>query len=476
MRTVLPILLFFLLTLKSYAQERLGISNSNYYSTASIHLNPSSSVDSRTYMQLHLAGFNLYAKTNFAYLPSFNIKQIINPPEPIRIEGNSKNYLYVNGSVEALSFVMSKRTYGVGFFIRARTVLDMRRVSYELASALLNGQGLSPQGSQDLLGQNLKNAKFSQMSWAEYGINVGKIIKRQQDILVSVGANLKYLTGINIMYANIIEFNSYNDGNGSFGVSSLNAKILRNESKWNSGKGFGTDIGITYKIMEGYVDKYYANSKLSNCNYVDYKLKIGISLRDLGFVRFKGANTDTRVTGSGYFDPFRSDTAFVDAIEYNFQNTTVEGKPILASLPTALSGQVDYNFDNSIYLNFTLVKNLVPTRITGVQSPDLLSICPRVEFKQFEFALPLTFQKFIYPQLGFGLRYRSFVVGMDNMFPLFTTRDTYGVNIYASLAISLFRNPACNTKSMSVNKCPSYRKTGKNKVKRRKNFSSGKKR
>jgi len=34
------------------AQEKLGISNSNYSSTNSIFLNPSSSVDSRTYMQL----------------------------------------------------------------------------------------------------------------------------------------------------------------------------------------------------------------------------------------------------------------------------------------------------------------------------------------------------------------------------------------------------------------------------------------
>jgi len=129
---------------------------------------------------------------------------------------------------------------------------------------------------------------------------------------------------------------------------------------------------------------------------------------------------------------------------------------------------VDYNFDNSIYLNFTLIKNLVPTKITGVQSPDLLSICPRVEFRQFEFALPLTFQKFIHPMLGFGIRYRSFVVGMDNMFPLFMKRNTFGFNAYASLAISIFRNPACNTRSASVSDCPKYGKPGKNKVKRKK--------
>jgi len=419
-------------------------------------------------MQFHVVGLKIFAKTNVAYLPAFNIQQDVNPPEHVRITGGGKKYLYANGSVEGPSFVISKRTYGAGFFVRARTVVYMRRVSYDLATVLLNGQGFASAQNRNLLGQDFRNAKFSQMSWVEYGVNFAKMIKRKQDVLITVGGNLKYLTGINIMYANLINFDSYNNDNGSFGVNDLDAKILKNDSRWKAGRGIGLDLGITYKIMEGYVDKYYANSKQSNCTYVDYKCKIGLSLRDAGFVRFKGGTTSTRVSGSGYFDPYGSDTSFFNAVQYNFKNTTVYEKPILASLPTNLTGQVDYNFDNSIYLNFTLIKNLVPTKITGVQSPDLLSICPRVEFRQFEFALPLTFQKFIHPMLGFGIRYRSFVVGMDNMFPLFMKRNTFGFNAYASLAISIFRNPACNTRSASVSDCPKYGKPGKNKVKRKK--------
>jgi len=458
------------------AQERLGITNSNYYCTAGIHLNPTASVDARTYMQLHLAGANFYIKTNFAYLPDFSIRQIRNIPEPLRTEGGSKKYLYLNASIEGPSFVMSKRTYGVGFFTRVRMVMDMRRVSYELASALLNGQAFVSAENRDLLGQNFKNAKFSSLSWAEYGVNFGKMIRRKKDIIISVAGNLKYLTGINIMYANILEFNSYNDGNGAFGVSSLNAKVLRNQLQWKSGRGLGMDLGITYKIMEGYVDKYYANSRMSNCDYVDYKCKVGLSLRDAGYVRFKGAgNTDTRVVGSGHFDPSRIDTAFVEAIEYNFKNTTVTGKPILACLPTALTGQFDYNFDNSVYLNFTVVKNLVPTRITGVQSPDLLSVCPRFEVLPLEIAMPLTLQKFRYPQLGLALRLRSLVVGMDNIFPLFMKTDTYGFNLYFSIAVTIFRNPACAGKRISVSDCSPF-KSGKNKIKKKKNTMSNRKR
>jgi hypothetical protein len=114
----------------------------------------------------------------------------------------------------------------------------------------------------------------------------------------------------------------------------------------------------------------------------------------------------------------------------------------------------------------------VPNRITGVQSPDLLSVCPRIEFRQFELAVPFALQKFIYPQVGLGLRFRSFVVGTDNILPFIVTRDTYGANIYFSLAISIFRNKACDVKGSSVSDCPSYKKKGKNRPKKRKSFSS----
>lgn len=475
MKSTQLFILFCVAGFMSVAQERLGIANSNYFSTTSIHLNPSSSVDCRTYMQLNLAGVNAFAKTNFAYLPAFNVAQIINPPQIIRSTTERKSFLYAVGSVEGPTYIFSHRTYGIGFFTRVRGVADMRRVSYELASVLLNGNGIGSPDNRDLMGQSFRNAKFSSMSWAEFGVNFGKMIRRSRDELFILGGNLKYLSGINIMYANIIRFDSYNNDNGSFGVTDLNTKVVRNNSQFNSGRGFGLDIGITFKKMSDYVEKYYSNSKLSNCRYVDYKYKIGIALRDAGYIRFKGpTNKLTRSSGAGEYDPTRG-APFIDALQYNFSSSTTEGEPILASLPTALTGQFDYNFDNNIYLNFTAIKNLVPNRVTGVQSPDLISICPRVEFKKFEFGLPLTFQKFIHPQIGFGIRYRSFVIGVDNMIPLFIRRDTYGLNFYCSLAYSIFTNPVCGTRNSSVNNCPSWRKSKKDRPKRRKSFSPKKK-
>src|ERR1035437_4165000 len=65
------ILLLYFLPLS--AQEKLGIANSNYSSTNSIFLNPSSSVDSRTFVQANLLGLNIYGMNNAAYLPLFSV-------------------------------------------------------------------------------------------------------------------------------------------------------------------------------------------------------------------------------------------------------------------------------------------------------------------------------------------------------------------------------------------------------------------
>lgn len=145
MKSIYLFFLFFVSGLTLIAQERLGIANSNYFSVASIHLNPSSSVDCRTYMQLNLAGVNAYAKTNFAYLPSFNVAQAVDPPGFVRSTSDRKKFLYAIGSIEGPTYIFSHRTYGLGFFTRLRGVADMRRISYELASELLNGTAMGVQ-------------------------------------------------------------------------------------------------------------------------------------------------------------------------------------------------------------------------------------------------------------------------------------------------------------------------------------------
>lgn len=450
MRNPTVCILLFLFTLSLSAQEKLGISNSNYSSTNSIFLNPSSTVDSRTYMQLNLVGLNAYAMTNMVYLPDFTVWKAVSDGvgAPVVSPLNFKKFLLLAASVEAPAFVISKRNYGAGIFVRGRSVGELKRVPYQVTDMFVDLD--SEPNIVYPMNVDLKNLRVSNMSWAEVGLNFGWMIKKRKNDLVSLGGNLKYLIGANVAYANIRELKGVVE-DSSISVEKFNSKIRYNEAGWNTGRGFGLDIGITYKKMLGLIDAYYANSKQSNCKYVDYKYKIGVSLRDVGAIRFNNATTRTEASGSGFFSTYANRT-YEDQLRLNFRSST-NNNAILAALPTALSVQFDYNFENHIYLNATAIKNLVPNRVIGVQGSNLFSVAPRVEFKNFEVAMPLTFQKFMYPQLGFAFRVRSFVVGMDNVFPLFLPKKTYGLNVYFNLGWSLFRNPVCRKHVKRVDDC-----------------------
>jgi len=120
---------------------------------------------------------------NMGYIPGFSLWSVIKTGgvQDFKIGGfnNFKKFLSVVVSVEGPAFVISKRNYGAGFFVRARSVGEIKRVPFELANFLLN-----PDTTQNInypVKMNLKNARFSNMSWVEYGLNFGMMNKKRKD-------------------------------------------------------------------------------------------------------------------------------------------------------------------------------------------------------------------------------------------------------------------------------------------------------
>jgi hypothetical protein len=209
------------------------------------------------------------------------------------------------------------------------------------------------------------------------------------------------------------------------------------------------DLGITYRKAlrsDTEYEGYYAHSKKSNCECLDYLYKAGLSLLDLGYLKFDSQTMKGSMDGNLYVPNYHKAGPADSLIRANFKTSITNNAPVMATLPTALSAQLDMNMSHHIYLNVTAVKSVIPAVLTGVQRANLLSVAPRYETKWIEVAMPLTFHRFIYPQLGFAFRFRTFVLGFDNMFPLFLSKNTYGLNVYFNLGISMFRGPDCKEK------------------------------
>ena len=434
----------------AFSQEKLGIANSNYSSTNSIFLNPSSSVDSRTFIQLNLIGLNAYAYTNQAYLPKFSVWR--KAEQPVIITNKTKKFFYGNFSLDAPALIVSNRRIGFGFFVRGCAEIDIRNLPYELTNILLQQKidTVVPKYAE----LNLRNVKISEMAWAEYGVNFGMMTKKRNGLLITAGGNLKYLTGINLFYANLGRLNGYIK-DSLIDIKQLKGKIRIAQPGWRVGKGYGLDLGIIYrKALKSDVEYegYYVNSPKSNCEHIDYLFKAGLSLLDLGYIKFNQQTYKGSIDGNIYVPNYHKVTNTDSLLRANFDTVSRKNEPITATLPTALSAQLDMNMSHHIYLNVTAIKSVIPARLTGVQRANLLSIAPRYERRIFEVAMPLTFHRFIYPQLGLAFRIRTFVLGFDNIFPFIFAKNTYGLNVYFNLGISLFRNPDCREKHHKVKK------------------------
>src|SRR6187399_2522710 len=86
------VLFLMLLILHSNAQEKQGIANSNYSPINSAFLNPSSTADNRTYIQINIVGLHSYVHSNLLYLPDFRLWDFAFG-EPLRDRSENKKHL-----------------------------------------------------------------------------------------------------------------------------------------------------------------------------------------------------------------------------------------------------------------------------------------------------------------------------------------------------------------------------------------------
>jgi hypothetical protein len=441
-------LLIFSMRLSS--QDKPGISNSNHSPSNSVFLNASSTADSRVYMQANLVGLNVFVINNMSYLPQFSIwewRKTREVPRPLINENKLPSFFYAYAEVLGPAFYISYKNFGAGLFTRARSILAVNRLPHQLTSLLMMQDPVGP----NQLDIDLTNARFVNMSWAEYGGNFSYIFHKRNNVMMVAGANVKYLTGINLAYGLVNNLQgNYNDT--VIDVQDLTGRVSYNTPSWNSGSGAAIDLGFTYKHMLSGIETYFPNSTRSNCKKMDYLWKLGVSLRDVGFIRFTKNVSSADFSGSGYFYTDRNDVSYRPKLETTM-NTVIKNDPVTAFMPAALAAQLDYNLGYPFYLNLSASKNLLPKTFTGAPGPDYITLTPRFETSQIEVSLPLSLQHFIRPQIGIAFRIRSLVVGVDNLVPLIVMANTFGVGVYFSLGITLFRNPACRTCSRSVDGC-----------------------
>ena len=451
------------------AQEMLGIVNSSYAGITGTMINPAVTVTSPYYLDINILAVDVFVENNYVYLAKeeYLFSRFFSKNPEFPTHGTDNNMIaydyynkkdkkaYANVRVLGPSFALTFGKHSFGLVTGARAVMSAKNIPYELAKFGFEQFEYIPQFDINYIdNRNIYNA---QLAWAEIGFNYSYVFKQQGLDYWAAGLTVKNLQGYGGAYVNtetadyvMLEHDTLivHSLTGEAGYS-LPIDYVTNEldrSPLFRGKGIGFDLGIIYEKKKRSSQNTYFN-KLCAQNYVPYHYKIGVSLLDIGRVRFK-ENAEVLV-----FDDVSTYWPGISRVEYsNMHNLTellsnqfygnpteiIQGNEIKIALPTAISIQADVNYRNNWFVNGTLVYPIQLSK-TGLIRPVLFAITPRYQTNFFEASLPLSLYDWTKPRIGLSARFGGFYIGTEKLSAYFHYTDFTGIDFYMGIKVSLFK-------------------------------------
>lgn len=477
----------------SFSQNYLGVINSNYAGVMGTDLQPASFVDGRFVVDINLGSstFNFYTNAmSFDtkgmpawWTKSFLDSTVYNSWAPK--DGQDfidqfivKNYaesstksvgVYNNMQLDILNFAFHVNPkIAIGFSTKLRSITNIDNVDPQLIVLAENSLDYP-----SLWNTTFNEELFSvqHMTWGEYGFNYGQVIKDDGEHFMKVGGRLKYLTGIASMYIHTnnfkydlqnADFSNSLSGDFSYGYSANvnGVATSSNSGLVTSSFGMGGDLGFVYEWRPEWKEHKYDMDGETNIwrrNTNKYKLRAGISLLDMGGMKFQKSDNSRNfsVNSANLFDlhTFDPDTSLADF------NGTVDslilaspdwtagedvGSTYFMKTPTALSVQVDYHLGSWFYVNATGMLNVLSKQKGNhVHIANQFSITPSFDHPWVGVYLPMSYNQYSGFKAGIATRLGPLTIGMTDFRTLFAAGKVRGTEFYMGLRVPvLYGHPS----------------------------------
>lgn len=493
------LLLSIVFSLQANSQNYLGVHSSNYAGVMGTDLQPASFVDSRFVVDVNLASFNFGLYNNaMAFdtkdMPKWWVKSFkpdstgydnpyndwISPDSTFmdryiirRYDENSDRTLgiYNNVQIDVLNFMFHiKPTIAVGFSGKFRSITNIDNIDPKLAVLAEN----------ELDYANLWNIKLNEellsvnhLSWMEYGINYAQVVKDDGEHFMKVGGRAKYLSGIAAAYMHTENFN-YQLNNADTSIllqGDFDYGYSENIDGYADGsqKGFpksaskfglGLDLGFVYEWRPDWKEYKYDMDGETNLWRKDqdkYKMRAGISLLDLGGMKFQkgGMSRNFSVNSTNPFDlnVFNEASSLeefdnvLDSLIVNSPEWTTDedvSSSFFMKTPTALSLQFDYHIWKWFYVNTTGMMSLLSKKNgSHVHIANQWSITPSFDHPWFGVHLPISVNSYSGFKAGIATRLGPLTIGVTDFKALFATGQVRGAEFYAGLRVPvLYTHPS----------------------------------
>lgn len=450
------------------AQQHLGIRNSNYAGISGAYLNPSSIADSKLKWDIQLAAGQISFDNDFLYLPKDSltflgfgniIDQIendglftrYNPGNPneqfdfsFAAEGMGPSFMFTVAGKHTFGFTSAVREFVIGSDVPGHEAYN--------AFAEMRDTSLYKIKWSD------NSSRLALLGWFEYGLSYATVLYQKGKSEFKGGITGKYLQGAGGAYVNNVNmtYEIFDQDNLYFFNTALDYarpdyNSFEDTHKYKDlirGNGFGMNIGFIYVLG---LDSGTYTYEMDCEKQVDpvkshYKLRAGLSLIDLGSIKFDKTSAAYHLeTDSTNFEHWRganfsSAENFDKTLSYIFMGDSTasfQGDHFTMTLPTAISLQVDWNIYKNFYANATIVKGFNHYNKHGATQPDIYSLTPRYETRWFEVSVPMSLMSYhhLQPRIGLAVRAGYFFVGSDALGGIFALTDLEGADVYGGVHI-----------------------------------------
>ncbi|MFN7302001.1 MAG: DUF5723 family protein, partial [Bacteroidota bacterium] len=440
---------------QAMAQLPLGNVSGNYNATQSMLLNPAQVYPDRNRVYIH--GWSYAAEFNnnlVRFERPFSLWNWTGSDLRLRdmegLETGKDRYLNYLSTSQILSFSFRyARNHAFGFSTRTVQGISLTGAGDALSligrngldTSLANGPGRGLARNRDYT-----NGAFSLNTdnYQEFAFTFGWASGRNSRHFLKTGFTGKLLLGFGAAHISgrdldfrfnsrdtlLLRSGSYRTGHT--GEASVNNALSNPLGLWFNevnGAGLGFDLGFTYEYRP---EKLRSKPNRWNClpdDNRDYRIRLGASVSDIGFITYSGANT-REVTLSNQvwrinpglmqqrFDAFQPDR--FEAVDNDFTDalgTNVKQSDAFTTFtPASFNAQLDYNFGKGWYLGGHWVQNLRSKEGIGLQKMSQVSLVPRYERENFEVGMPLSLTG-NYSRFTWGLygRWGPFILGSDNL-------------------------------------------------------------
>ncbi len=443
------------------AQSFIGYNSDNYSGIHGVLVNPASMADSRLRADINLVsvsafGTNEYAEIDFKKWIKSAYKDGVDLDEDTDVDyvgEDRKNSAVVNIDLLGPSVMFSiDEKHSAAFFTRARGFANANDVDGRYRPVF--DVGLSNRTEPLLFAD--ENSYGTAASWVEFGASYARVLKDEKQHFLKGGVTLKYIRGTHFssfqFTDGLLFFDPDNTSDNEL-LGNLELKASNTLDPEDNGvrvgggstdvtlpsnRGFGIDIGFVYEYRPRFrknisKDNVIKQIKFRHIN--TYKLRIGVSILDIGSLTYKGATIENYDLGNFPVELNKFD----EDADPSIREVLPTNEEVKIALPANLRFDLDWAISDKFYLNAATRLSLISRKKRdAVRYANQFTLSPRLETRWLSVYSPFSVTQLGGVQWGLGTRIGPVFFGSGNLLGSIVDKKTRAFDVYAGLKIPIF--------------------------------------